>query len=96
MDKDIELLLTQCKDKWGQSDEKMNYFSSNLPRYLENLSPEMKDIILLLINYFDYYSHQLVNTYLKDLHNRTMEHQNIDIGNSVFCVLKSQRGTINS
>lgn len=96
MDKDIELLLTQCKDKWGQSDEKMNYFSSNLPRYLENLSPEMKDIILLLINYFDYYSHQLVNTYLKDLHNRTMEHENIDIGNSVFCVLKSQRGTINS
>lgn len=96
MENEIEELLIECKNRWGESDENINNFQKDLPLYLGKLSLQMREIILLLLNYFDYYSHKHVNTYLKELHHKLMQRENIDFGNSVFCVLKSQRGTINS
>ena len=91
-----EKILSLCITRWNDSDEKIEAFKKKLPQYLEQLSPQMREILLKLLEYFDYYSHQIVNGYLKQLHTEVMSYENVELGNSVFCVLKSQRGTINS
>ncbi len=91
-----EKILSLCITRWNDSDEKIEAFKKKLPQYLEQLSPQMREILLKLLEYFDYYSHQIVNGYLRQLHTEVMSCENVELGNSVFCVLKSQRGTINS
>ena len=91
-----EKILCNCITRWNDSDEKIIAFQSKLPQDLEQLSPQMREILVSLLEYFDYYSHQTVNGYLKQLHTEAMSCENVELGNSVFCVLKSQRGTINS
>ena len=91
-----EKILSLCITRWNDSDEKIEAFKKKLPQYLEQLSPQMREILSKLLEYFDYYSHQIVNGYLRQLHTEVMSCENVELGNSVFCVLKSQRGTINS
>ena len=91
-----EKILSLCITRWNDSDEKIEAFKRKLPQYLEQLSPQMREILSKLLEYFDYYSHQIVNGYLRQLHTEVMSCENVELGNSVFCVLKSQRGTINS
>lgn len=91
-----EKILSLCITRWNDSDEKIEAFKKKLPQYLEQLSPQMREILSKLLEYFDYYSHQIVNGYLRQLHTEVMSYENVELGNSVFCVLKSQRGTINS
>lgn len=93
MEKDI---LENCISRWGKKDDRIKYFSDNYDKYMGSLSPEMKEIIDNLLDHFDYYSHNEINKHLTKLHKKIMEIDDLDIDNSVFCVLKSQRCTINS
>ena len=44
-----EKILCNCITRWNDSDEKIIAFQSKLPQYLEQLSPQMREILVSLL-----------------------------------------------
>ncbi len=91
-------LIDKCKLRWNvnNQDERIKTFEENLPAFLENFEGESLEVILCLLDKFDYYSHREINSRLIDLHHKVIEIEGFDIEKTVFCVLKTKSGKMNS
>ena len=93
-----EELIEKCKSKWKVSndDVRIKMFEEKLPDFLDEFEVEALEIILCLLDKFDYYSHQEINTRLVELHEKVVKVDGFDKEKTIFCVLKTMNGKINS
>lgn len=93
-----EELIEKCKSKWKVSNEdvRIKIFEENLPNFLDKFEVEALEIILCLLDRFDYYSHREINTRLVELHDKVVKIEGFDKEKTIFCVLKTMNGKINS
>ena len=91
-------LIEKCKSKWKVSNEdvRIKIFEENLPKFLDKFEVEALEIILCLLDKFDYYSHREINTRLVELHDKVVKIKGFDKEKTIFCVLKTMNGKINS
>ena len=66
------------------------------PAWIDQMTENMREIIETQMDYFDYYSHETVNEFLKILHGMIQNIEDISFDNTVYTVLSSQSGRINS
>ncbi len=95
---DVEKIVEDCKNRWGiiDSEARINEFETKLPDFLNEFSGEELEIIVPLIYDMVYYSHKKINTLLTELHSKVTSLSGYNENSTVFCVLKSKQGKINS
>lgn len=93
-----EELIEKCKLKWKVSNEdvRIKMFEENLPDFLNKFEVEALEVILYLLDKFVYYSHREINTRLVELHDMVVDVDGFDKEKTIFCVLKTMNGKINS
>lgn len=91
-------IISDCKSRWGiiGTEKRISAFETNLPVFFEEFSEDELEIIIPLINNMNYYTHRKINALLKELHCKVIELPEYDENNTVFCVLKTLTGKINS
>lgn len=93
-----DVLIEKYKLKWNikNEDVRIKIFEENLSDFLDEFNEEALEIMLCLLDKFDYYSHREINTRLIELHDKIVEVEGFDKEKTVFCVLKTMNGKINS
>lgn len=94
MNKDT--IKASCLERWQEQDDRTRYFEEKLPNSMDHMSSEMQGLFLEFLSRFNYYSHGITNSYLKELHASIMAIEGLDLDNSIFSVLKSQKKNLNS
>lgn len=92
-----EEMLTVFREKWGgEFDQRLCVFFDNFDSWLEQIPTAHRPTVMTLIKNLDYYSHNTVNDWLKQLHLKLLEHGNISINNTIYGFIKSKYGITNS
>ena len=93
-----EELVKKYKEKWKVSNDdiRIKRFEEKLPEFLGEFNVEALEVILCLLDKFDYYSHMEINTCLVELHEKVVDVDGFDEEKTIFCVLKTMSGKINS
>lgn len=85
-----------CLQKWNSEDDRIQYFKDHFDEFNNSLTEELGDCMDLLMKKLDYYSHKSINQEYKRLHTRLLEEYDLNLDDTIFTVLKSQRNTFNS
>jgi hypothetical protein len=92
-----EEMLTVFREKWGgEFDQRLCVFFDNFDSWLDQIPTAHRPTVMTLIKNLDYYSHNTVNDWLKQLHLKLLEHENISIDNTIYVFIKSKYGITNS
>ena len=94
--KDVDELITECKQKWGKEDERTINFEKLLPDWIVGLDENNHHIFIELLRRFDYYPHDMVITILKKLYNHLITTNEINIENTIYTSIESKSGIVNS
>lgn len=88
-----------CLKKWrnGQAqDERLKKFDTDYERWIEQIPEKNRETVLTLIKNIDYYSHQNVNKWLKELHGQLLHNPSVNDENAIYVFLRSKLGKTNS
>ena len=75
-------------------DERILYFDENYDAWISALPEEVVEIVLSMLEHFDYYSHQDANKLLRALHGKLMIHYNGKNPDALFTYIKKKDGKI--
>jgi len=77
-------------------DERLQTFLNEFENWMMQLSDEVKPIVLVLLDNFNYYSHYDANRWLVNLHNNLVESHTISEDDTIYTYIKSKDGKSNS
>ena len=60
------------------------------------MTEQMREIIEIQLDLFDYYSHKVVNSSLKKLHEQLQAMKSVSFQNTIYSVLPQKSGCVNS
>ena len=94
----VDKIIKECKNRWDiiDSEKRIDEFEANLPNFLDEFSEEELDVIVPLFHNVVYYTHKKINILLKVLHSKVTKLLEYDENSTIFCVLKTLTGKINS
>lgn len=94
----INNLISQCRYRWeiDADDDKFRNFCDKLPEFLSEFDPDSRKMVDTLLCMFKYYSHPRIGSCFKQLHARILVEKFYDEDDTIFCVLKSVTGKMNS
>jgi len=83
-------------NQFDNLDSKLLKFSEDFDIWFEQFPKDNKALVEILLNHFEYYSHQEVNKQLKELYSQLKENFKIEEENTIFSFIKSKDGISNS
>ena len=86
----------RCLKRWDSSDERVKYFCENYDEWLEQLPVEAQEIVLQLLDMFEYYTQPKVNRFLFELEPKLKESEYFNADTSLYTPLASEKGINNS
>lgn len=86
----------KCLKRWDADDARIKYFSENYDEWLVQLPEDTQEIVLQLLDMFEYYSQPKVNQFLLELEPKLRENENYDADTSLYTPLASEKGINNS
>lgn len=89
-------IIENCIKRWQADDSVCNRMIESYPVWISQMSEKMREIIEIQMGFFDYYSHESVNGYLKALHGKLHEIEGVCFNNTIYTVLPNQNGRLNS
>lgn len=93
-----ERIIDNYIKRWGANyeDDRIKYFVDNYNEFISNFSPEMKNYVNCLMEYFVYYPHDIVNREYVNLYNKLLSNYEINLNCTIFTALESKTGQLNS
>jgi len=99
MPKNVNEIKIQCLKKWSSGldlDPRLSNFNNSFDKWLCQIPEKNRDMILPLIENMEYYSHEITNSWLKELHIKLMKNDNVTDDNTIYVFIKSKDGASNS
>lgn len=92
-------IKSACLQKWSEGqelDERLIKFASNFDSWIAQIPEKNRETVLTLIKNTEYYSHQNVNKWLKELHGQLLHNASVNDENTIYVFLRSKLGKTNS
>ena len=89
-------IFDECIKRWHSNDAVCKKAMAAYPVWIKQMSDNMREIVEIQLSFFDYYSHDTVNKYLKNLHEDLQRIEGVSFDNTVYTVLPSKNGRLNS
>lgn len=86
----------RCLERWDSSDKRTEYFSDHFEEWFSQIPEEIQDVVLELLELFEYYSQSKTNQCLMELHPKLQELESFDDDQAIYTPLVSQKGIANS
>ena len=95
---DIEDVFITCIEKWAidEWDERIDIAVDNFSGWINNFEKEERNLLIKLLQRFNYYSRNGVMKIMRELTQRTVENYGISDEDSVISVVRKKDGKINS
>lgn len=89
-------ILNDCIKRWQPVDAICKKAIEAYPTWIKQMSENLREIVEIQMSFFDYYSHAYVNSFLADLHERLQSIEGVGFSNTIYTVLSSRNGHLNS
>lgn len=98
MPMDINNAFIACADKWAKDelDERINFALDTFEEWTGNYEKDEKELLIKLLQNFDYYSHSSVVKIMKELNSKIVQDYGISDADSIISVVRKQDGKLNS
>lgn len=95
---DINDVFIACTEKWAKDelDERINIALDNFDEWISNFEEEEKELLIKLLQNFDYYSHSSIVAIMKELNLKIVKDYGISDADSVISVVRKADGKLNS
>lgn len=95
---DINDTFIVCADKWAKDgvDDRINFALDNFDEWISNYDKEEKELLVKLLQNFDYYSYSHVVAIMEQLNLKIMKEYGISSEDSVISVVRKDDGKLNS
>ena len=95
---DINDTFIACADKWSkyELDEQINFALDNFDEWIGNYDKEEKELLVKLLQDFDYYSYSNIVAIMAELNLKIVKEYGISSEDSVISVVRKKDGKLNS
>lgn len=95
---DINDTFIACADKWAKDelDDRINFALDNFDEWISNYDKEEKELLVKLLQNFDYYSHSSIVAIMEQLNLKIVKEYGISSEDSVISVVRKADGKLNS
>ena len=91
---DLETAIKAFESKHANTDARIVSFQENVVGWISSLPEEIVPVVLQMICYFDYYTHQEANEMLFQLRERLTGEYGVNDQNALHTYLKKKNGRI--
>jgi hypothetical protein len=96
MQKGNNSVVNKCIERWKTQDQRTEHFARIYNEWIEHIPEKTCLTVNKLLEEFYYYPHEVVNVLLKELHGRLLRSSSVNFDNTIYTLIKSKTGTINS
>lgn len=93
---DKNSVLKNCISRWEYKDDKSEDFTNNFPEWISQFPDGLLEVVLMMLQSFNYYSHYKVNIIMKNLHGILTSMDSIRNENTIYSYLPSKYGQVGS
>lgn len=95
---DINDIFIACADKWAKDelDDRINFALDNFDEWISSYDKEEKELLVKLLQNFDYYSHSSIVAIMEQLNLKIVKEYGISSEDSVISVVRKADGKLNS
>ena len=95
---DINDAFIACADKWAKDelDDRINFALDNFEEWTSNYDKDEKELLVKLLQSFEYYSHSSIVAIMKELNLKIVKDYGISDADSVISVVRKEDGKLNS
>lgn len=95
---DINDVFIACAEKWSKDelDERINFALENFDEWTNNFEEDEKELLIKLLQNFDYYSRKSIIAMMKELNLKIVKEYGISDADSVISVVRKEDGKLNS